>query len=78
MRMKNAGLIKVIGENIEITEKGAKVINVMILGDDRSIFEKDGNEIDYHTALDKTKVKVAGNTKVASWWDRFETTNSNI
>ena len=29
-RMKKAGLIRVIGENIEITEKGAKIINIMI------------------------------------------------
>ena len=74
-RMKDAGLVKVIGENIEITEKGAKVINVMILGDDRSIFEdkKDGSIVDYNKALSNTKgVKTAKNMKAASsWWDRF-------
>ena len=73
-RMKEAGLIKVIGDNIEITEKGSKVINVMILGDDRSIFEDDGSNIEYNKALDRTKgVKTAKQLRTASsWWDRFE------
>ena len=73
-RMKDAGLIKLIGDNIEITEKGSKVINVMILGDDRSIFEDDGTSIDYNVALNQTKgIKVAKQLKVAStdWWSRF-------
>ncbi len=74
MRMSDAGLIKVIGENIEITEKGSKVINVMILGDDRSIFEDDGSNVDYNKALNNTKgIKTAKQLRVASnWWDRFE------
>jgi len=73
-RMKEAGLIKVIGDNIEITEKGSKVINVMILGDDRSVFEDNGVGIDYSTALNNVKgLKTAKRLKVAStWWDRFE------
>ena len=72
MRMKSAGLIRVIGENIEITEKGSKVINIMILGDDRSIFEDDGISIDYTKALNETKgIKTAKQLKVVSWWDRF-------
>ena len=72
-RMSDAGLVKTIGDNIQITEKGAKIINVMILGDDRSIFEFDGNDIDYNTALNNTRdVKTAKSNKVASsWWDRF-------
>jgi len=73
-RMKEAGLITAIGENLEITEKGSKVINVMILGDDRSIFEDDGSNIEYNKALDSTKgIKTAKQLKVASsWWDRFK------
>ncbi len=73
-RMKEAGLIRLIGDNIEITEKGSKVINIMILGDDRSIFEDDGIAIDYNIALDQTKgIKTAKQLKVVStdWWSRF-------
>ena len=71
--MQKAGLVKVIGDNFEVTEKGANVIKVMILGDDRSIFEEDGVNLDFHTALDNTKnIKTAKKRKVASWWDRFE------
>ena len=59
-KMKKAGLIRVIGENIEITEKGAKVINIMILGDDRSSFEDNELIIDYNKALNNTKgLKIA-------------------
>ena len=73
-RMSEAGLIKVIGDNIEITEKGSKVINVMILGDDRSIFEDDGKDVDYNIALNNTKgIKTAKSMRVASnWWNRFD------
>ena len=81
-RMQKADLVKVIGDSFEVTEKGANVIKVMILGDDRSIFEENGKSIDYHTALSNTKdIKIAKKQKVASWWDRFEkdeTDNNNI
>ena len=72
-RMSESGLIKVIGDNIEITEKGSKIINVMILGDDRSIFEDDGTNVDYNKALSNTKgIKTAKSLRVASsWWNRF-------
>lgn len=72
--MQKEGLIKSVGGEVELTEKGAKVIKVMILGDDKSIFEDDGRVIDYNTALSNTKnVKTAGKTKIAdSWWDRFD------
>ncbi len=71
--MQKEGLIRTIGDNIEITSKGKEAIKVMILGDDRSIFEDDGLVIDYNTALENTKnVKIAKKNKVAnSWWDRF-------
>jgi len=71
--MQKEGLVKVIGDSFEVTEKGANVIKVMILGDDRSVFEEDGSSVNYHTALDNTKnIKTAKTQKVASWWNRFE------
>lgn len=76
-RLKQAGLIKVTGNDLKITEKGEKVIRVMILGDDRSVFEDDGFSIDYTKALNQVKgTKTAKSHKAASkkngWWDRFE------
>ena len=62
-QMKKAGLIRVLGDNIEITEKGAKVINIMILGDDRSSFEDNDIIIDYNQALDTTKGLKTANKK---------------
>lgn len=72
--MKKEGLIEVIGSNIEITDKGEKVIKVMILGDDKSSFDNDDVIIDYNQALSNIKnIKTATNTKVAnSWWSRFD------
>lgn len=73
-KMKDVGLIQVIGDNLKITNKGQKIIRIMILGDDRSIFEDDGVVIDYNKALDQTKgIKIAKKHKVASsWWDQFK------
>jgi len=73
-RMKDAGLVQQIGDQIEVTDKGAKVIRIMVLGDNRSIFEDNDLIVDYNKALTNTKgIKTAKNTKVAQgWWDRFE------
>jgi len=73
-RMKDAGLVLAIGDNLQITDKGQKIIKVMILGDDRSIFEDDGKVIEYNKALSHTKgVKTAKVCKVASsFWGQFE------
>ncbi len=54
-RLKTAGLVDVSGENIEITKKGGVIINQMILGDDRSVFEDNGEPISYLTALANLK-----------------------
>ena len=72
-RMQKADLVKIVGDSVEVTEKGANVIKVMILGDDRSIFE-DGDTVDYHTALSNTKnIKTAKKQKIATnFWDIVE------
>lgn len=54
-KMKSAGLIRSMGDNIELTTKGEKVIKIMILGDERSSFENNDLIIDYNQALDNTK-----------------------
>ena len=73
-QMQKAGLVKSIGSNLEITDKGTNVIKVMILGDNSSSFDENGIIIDYNQALSNIQeVKTAGQkVKVASWWDRFE------
>jgi hypothetical protein len=73
--MQKKGLIKIVGSNIEITEKGSNIIKIMILGDDRSSFDENDVIIDYNEALSNTKnIKVANSgQKVASnWWSRFD------
>jgi len=74
-KMAKEGLVKAYGSEIELTEKGQKVIKVMILGDDKSVFEDDGMVIDYNRALANTKnIKVATKLKAAStdFWSQFE------
>lgn len=69
-RMQKEGLVNSIGNRIEITEKGAKVIRVMILGNDVSIFDEDSN-LDYNEALNNTKNVKTSNKTASDWWDRF-------
>ena len=72
--MKDSGLVLAIGDNLQITDKGQKVIKTMLLGDDRSIFEDDGRTVPYNTALNNTKgVKTAKKLRTASsFWNQFE------
>ena len=71
--IQKEGLAKIIGDEIEITRKGNDIIKIMILGDDRSVYEDNGHVVDYNEALSNAKnVKIAKQQKVASsWWDRF-------
>jgi len=69
--MKKSGLVKVVGNNIEITSKGENVIRVMILGDDRSSYEEDGIIMDYNTSLKNIKSVKTAKKRNNSWWDSF-------
>lgn len=77
-RLKQAGLVQVIGDNLSVTKKGSKVLKIMILGDERSIYEDNGVQIDYNTAVSnmhptKCASKIASSEeKKEGWWDRFE------
>jgi hypothetical protein len=70
--MKKANLVITIGDKIEITKKGENIIKVMVLGDDRSIYDKNSmtEDIDYNTALNNTKNIKTSKTSY-SWWNRF-------
>lgn len=54
--MEKEGLVKMNHDKVAITEKGKEVLNVMILGDERSIFNHDGSNPKYVTALANTDV----------------------
>lgn len=55
-QMEKEGLVKMNHDKVAITEKGKEVLNIMILGDERSIFEHDGTNPRYVTALANTDV----------------------
>ena len=63
--MQEEGLVRSIGDKLEVTNKGEEVIKIMILGDDRSIYEDKGFVIDYNEALSNIKnVKTANKKKL--------------
>ena len=80
-QMESNGLVKSMGSNIEITSKGASVLKIMILGNDKSVFDDKGRITDYATSLAQSQnptVKSAKskNTKMAQenqWWNRLST-----
>lgn len=64
-----SGLVKQIGDKIQITEKGSEVIKVMVLGDDRSIYEDDGKQINFKIA--SSNVKQTSKSKKKKVQDQF-------
>jgi len=70
--MQQEGLVKKMGSNIEITEKGKEIIKIMILGDDRSIFDNNKNQIDFKIASQNvdTPAKLKKQKKKVEdmWW----------
>lgn len=67
-KLSKEGLIRCIGDKIEITSKGSEVIKIMILGDDRSSFDDNSENIDITTASANTNIR---NKKKTDWWARF-------
>lgn len=55
-QMEKEGLVRANHDKVAITDKGKEVLNVMILGDERSIFNHDGSNPRYVTALANTDV----------------------
>ena len=69
--MKKEGLIRDLGDKIEVTDKGSKVIKVMILGNDHSALRKDAPEISYAEAEASTKarsIKLSQKKHEDNWW----------
>lgn len=71
--MQKEGLVRDIGGRLEVTAKGSEVIRTMILGDDRSVWEDNGDTKDYKLAYKHTKtpsLKKQGKKYEAAWWGR--------
>jgi len=72
--LEKEGLIDFYRDQMHITPKGASVLKVMILGDNRSVFEDDGSILDYKTAELNTKpLKKTG--KIASTQQKIQPYN---
>jgi len=68
--MQKEGLVNVIGDKIQITSKGSEIIKILILGDERSVFEDNGKDIDIHTAQSNI-AKIAKKREEKNWWKRY-------
>ena len=71
--MTSEGLIRCIGDKVEITSKGSEIIKTMILGNDKSFFDKN-NDIDYITAEKNINARQASKKTSKynqSWWNGF-------
>lgn len=64
--LEREGLIQFHRDQMHVTQKGASVLRVMILGDNRSSFEDNGDILDYRTAELNTKNFKKSSTKVAT------------
>jgi hypothetical protein len=70
--LESENLIKREGSSLIVTPKGEKIIRVMVLGDDRSVFDDNSQDIDYKTALNNTKNIKRGKIKPEDiFWDRL-------
>lgn len=78
--LEDEGLAKIYSDRIEITKTGNDVIKVMILGDDRSIFEDNGVPIAHNIAIANINTKNASRCKYINkiaktyedmWWDQL-------
>jgi hypothetical protein len=52
--LESEGLVTASGDQLTITSKGGEVIKQMILGDNRSVFDYDGEPIEYLKAVANT------------------------
>lgn len=76
--MQREGLVKLDGDKLQITSRGADVIKTMILGDDKSAFDGD-SIVDYGTAYAncrkrgrvKTGGKMGGTVTKNNWYQRI-------
>lgn len=64
--MQQAGLVRDLGDKVEITGKGKDVIKTMILGDDKSIYEDDGKTLPYEIAYANCKKRPKTAKKIAA------------
>ena len=71
-QMVDEGLIRSYGDTVEVTVAGSDIIKIMILGNDKSIFESP-DSIDYVTAKNNinSKRKKVGESNI-DWWARFD------
>ena len=75
--MQKEGLVRFLGDSLQITNKGSEIISLMVLGNNKSSFEKDSDKIDYFTAKQNSTVIRQGSIKAENksredkWWSRF-------
>jgi hypothetical protein len=73
--LQKNGLVRLLGDRLEITSKGSNIIKTMILGNDISSFESK-EDIDYSRAKKNIEARSRKNAEKQkeqedNWWERF-------
>jgi hypothetical protein len=79
--MQKVGLVSKIGDTVQITSKGSNIVKTIILGNDKSALDKEGESRNYVTASKYVKLPSKLTRKNSSkfaqnWWKKFEENNS--
>lgn len=67
----SSGLVSPIGDKLKITAKGSQVIKIMILGDDRSVYQDDGKNVQIRVASAKVKQPSKKKKAQNDWWNNL-------
>ena len=67
----SSGLVSKAHNGLKITNKGSNIIRTMILGDDRSSYEENGQDVDYVTASKNTNLRKKNKKASDQWWGRI-------
>jgi len=76
-KMQRNGLVRALGDRLEVTSKGSEVIKTMILGNENSALENKTQKVGYKEAVAharKNSLKKMSQQNVKSWW----TPNDNL
>ena len=75
-KMQRNGLVRALGDRLEVTSKGSEVIRTMILGNESSALENKTQKISYKAAVThsnkKTGSKKMSDLKGKSWWSKYD------
>jgi len=74
-KMQRNGLVRALGDRLEVTSKGSEVIKTMILGDEHSALENKTHKVSYKEAVShsqKNNLKKMSQQSNKAWWTTYD------